>query len=57
MSNIVKLNHPRYGEVELNVDRVIAVVPKKHQLLFEEVYWPLEPEEFDKVYEVWSKLK
>ena len=57
MANIVKLKHPHYGEVELNVDRVIAVVPEKHQLLFEDVYWPLAPEEFAKVYEVWNKQK
>lgn len=57
MANIVKLKHPRYGDIELNVDRVIAVVPESHQLLFEDVYWPLESEEFDKVYEVWNKQK
>ena len=53
MKNIVKLNHPFYGDMELNVDRVIAVVPKKHQILFERAIWELTEEEFEKVYKAW----
>ena len=56
MRRIVKLNHPLYGKVELNIDKVIAVVPEKHQLLFEAVRWDLAPEEFAKVYEVWQRI-
>lgn len=56
MRKIVKLNHPLYGKIELNIDKVIAVVPEKHQLLFEAVRWDLKPEEFAKVYEVWQRI-
>ena len=55
----VKLHveHPNYGDVELNVDRVIAVSPEKHILIFEEVLWHLDAENFAKVYEVWKGTK
>lgn len=55
MAKIVKLNHSVYGNIELNIDRVIAVVPEKCLLLFERYCWNLEPHEFAKVYEVWNK--
>lgn len=58
MSNIVeiKVKSPDYGYVELNVERVIAVSPYRRMLLFENIYWELDEENFDKVYEVWKRL-
>jgi hypothetical protein len=56
MAKIVSVNHTRYGKTELNVERVIAVVPEKNMLLFEDVYWVLSEEDFDKVYEEWKEL-
>ena len=55
MRRIVKIKHPLYGDLELNVDKVIAVVPKRCQLLFEYYKWDLDFDEFAKVYEIWSK--
>ena len=57
MTKIVKVNvtSPKYGETELNVERVIAVIPSKKRILFEDVYWDLSEEDFKKVYEAWKK--
>ena len=56
MAKIVSVNHARYGKTELNVNHVIAVVPEKKMLLFEDVYWVLSEECFNKVYEAWKEL-
>lgn len=56
MAKIVSVNHKTYGKTELNVERVIAVVPEKNMLLFEDVCWVLIEEDFDKVYEAWKDL-
>jgi len=53
MDRIVTITHPQYGECELDVDRVIAIVPKKRQLLFECVIWTLNDDDFCKVSEIW----
>ena len=42
---------------ELDVERVIALVPNENKLLFEDTFWTLDDEDFKKVYEVWHKLK
>lgn len=44
-------------ECELDVERVIALVPKENKLLFEYTFWILNDEDFKKVSEVWHKLK
>lgn len=46
-----------YGICKLDVDRVIALVPEKNMLLFERAYWVLNDKDFNKVSEVWHKLK
>ena len=59
MAKIIKIDvasPANYGEVELNVERVIAVIPRKRWLLFEDVFWKLDEENFNKVYEVWKQL-
>ena len=57
MAKIVKINHPFYGDVEFNVNRVLAVVPERHELLFESAIWKLEKDEFEKVYDIWNQMK
>lgn len=57
MSRIVKVAESRYGECELDVERVIALVPAKNMLLFEYAIWRLNDEDFRKVADVWRKLK
>lgn len=57
MNRIVKVTEPSYGECELDVERVIALVPNKRKLLFEWTIWNLNQEDFDKVSKVWHKLK
>ena len=57
MNRIVKVDEFHYGECELDVERVIALVPKKRMLLFERAYWELKQEDYDRVSEVWHKLK
>ncbi len=57
MNKIVSVTHPNYGKCELDVERVIALVPTKNILLFEYTFWILNDEDFKKVSEVWHKLK
>ncbi len=57
MNRIIKVTESHYGECELDVDRVVALVPKKRMLLFEDTYWILNPKDFDRVSEIWHKLK
>lgn len=57
MAKIVQVHHQVYGEVELNVERVIAVCLDKNWLLFEDCYWPLSESDFNKVYKVWKGEK
>ena len=53
---VVKVKHDIYGETELNVSRVIAICPKKKWILFEDVYWPLSDEDFEKIADAWRQL-
>lgn len=53
---IVRVSESHYGECELDVRRVLALVPKKRMLLFENTYWILNQEDFDKVSDVWHSL-
>lgn len=53
----VTINVPPYGELELNVERVIAIVPIRRKIIFENYVWDLEPEDFGKVYVAWDELK
>ena len=53
---VVEVNHPVYGITELNVERVIAICREKRWILFEDCYWPLSQEDFDKVAEKWRAL-
>jgi len=58
MVKIVKVHvsRPNYGYVELDITRILAVIPDSNALLFENVIWHLEEEEFDKVYKEWKRL-
>ena len=53
----VEVQSPCYGICELDVERVIAIVPEKRWILFESVYWKLDKENFDRVAEAWRRLK
>jgi len=57
MNRIVTVTFDPYGECEVDVERVIALVPNKNKLLFEYAVWTLNDEDFKKVSEVWHKLK
>ena len=57
MKKTVLVNVPYYGPCWLDVNRVIALVPDKHWLLFEGVRWELSEEDFKKVSNIWHKLK
>ena len=57
MSSIITVNEQHYGECELDVSRVIALVPGKKALLFEYAIWRLEEEDYERVSELWHKLK
>lgn len=57
INKIVEVANPMYGICKLDVDRVIALVPEKNMLLFERAYWVLNDKDFNKVSEVWHKLK
>lgn len=57
MKRVVKVSEAHYGECELDVERVIALVPDKRLLLFEGTYWELNQRDYDMVSEVWHKLK
>ena len=52
---IIEVNHPTYGKTELNVERIIGICPQKRWILFEEVYWPLNEEDFLKVADAWRE--
>lgn len=52
---IVEVNHRTYGKTELNIDRIIAICPEKKWILFEEVFWPLYEDDFNKVADEWRK--
>ena len=53
---VVKVDHLYYGKTELRVEKVIAICPDQHLLLFEDVKWKLSAEDFDKVAKEWRKL-
>ena len=53
----VEVQSPCYGICVLDVERVIAIIPEKRWILFESVYGKLDKENFDKVAEVWRRLK
>lgn len=57
MERIITIKESHYGVVELDVDKVIALVPDKRMLLFESVYWVLDQEDFDGVSMIWHELK
>lgn len=57
MERIITVKESHYGVVELDVDKVIALVPEKRMLLFESVYWILDQEDFDAVSDMWHELK
>ena len=58
MERIVTVKEQSYGIVELDVDKVIALVADKRMLLFEYAYWVLDKkEDFDKVSTIWHELK
>lgn len=52
---IIEVKHPTYGKTELNVERIIAICPEKKLVLFEDVYWPLSEEDFNKVADAWRE--
>jgi hypothetical protein len=53
---IIEVDHPTYGKTELNVERIIGICPQKRWILFEEVYWPLNQADFDKVADAWREI-
>ncbi len=57
MDRIVTITHPLYGECELDVDKVIAIVPMKKILLFEYAIWKLNDDDFYKVSEIWRSRR
>ena len=57
MKKTVLVTEPHYGVCWLDVERVIALVPKKNMIVFEHVTWILSEEDFNKVSEIWHKLK
>ena len=52
---VIDVEFPNYGRVELNIDKVIAVVPSKNMILFDSVYWKLNDWDFDRFCKVWSE--
>ena len=56
MAKIISVNvtHPNYGVTEVNVERIIAVIPDKRMVLFEDVYWDLDKENFEVLYKAWK---
>lgn len=56
MAKIISVNvtHPNYGVTEVNVERIIAVIPDKRRVLFEDVYWDLDKENFEVLYKAWK---
>ena len=57
MKRVITVTESHYGECELDVEKVIALVPKRSMLLFESTYWKLSDEDFRKVAEIWRELK
>ena len=55
---IIKIDYPAYGgEVELDIDRVIALAPKINSLIFEDTIWKLTKNEFEKAANLWRQYK
>lgn len=57
MKKVVLVTEPHYGICWLDVERVLALVPEKNMLVFESICWTLSKEDFNKVSEIWHKLK
>ena len=57
MNSIITVTAHNHGECELDVSRVVALVPRRKELLFESTYWKLNDADFDRVSELWHKLK
>lgn len=54
----MKIDYPTYGgEVELDIDRVIAIAPKMNGLIFEDTIWRLTQAEFIKAANAWREFK
>ena len=51
----IKVACPDYGVTEVNVERIIAVIPDKRRVLFEDVYWDLDKENFEILYKAWKR--
>lgn len=56
MKKILKVNDSFYGETEVNIERIVALVPNKKQILFEGVAWTLNEDDFNKVSDAWHEL-
>lgn len=50
----VLVDKPMYGNTELDVERIVAVIPDQRRVLFENLIWELDQENFDKVYIAWK---
>lgn len=55
MNKIITV-YSQYGICELNVEKIIALVPKDYKILFEFTYWILEPDDFYKVSKLWHEI-
>jgi hypothetical protein len=53
MKKILKIKDSFYGDTELNIERILALVPNKRQILFEGVAWTLNEDDFNKVSDAW----
>lgn len=53
----ILVNVSPYGPCWLDVNRVIALVPDKHWILFENVRWELDSNDFKKISDIWHQLK
>ena len=56
MGKILKIKDSFYGETEVNIERIVALVPNKKQILFEGVAWTLNEDDFNKVSDAWHEL-
>ena len=57
MNSIITVTEHLHGVCELDVSRVVALVQRRKELLFESTYWKLNDADFDRVSELWHKLK
>jgi hypothetical protein len=57
MKHIITVNHKTFGEVELDIDRIIAIAPKNNGIIFENTVWKLDDDDFEKVRDAWNQLK